>query len=31
MIFLFVCAELIEPTDLKSYMRVEDVVARNKF
>ena len=35
MIFLFVCAELIEElartTDLKFGMRVEDVVATNKF
>ena len=35
MIFLFICAELIEElaraTDLKFGMRVEDVVVTNKF
>ena len=35
MIFLFICAELIEElaraTDLKFGMRVEDVVATNQF
>ena len=33
MIFLFICAELIEAraTDLKFGMRMEDVVVTNKF